>query len=472
MTSIRRVYIALLLGFAMVFAGLLLVMGLLLQELNSLRPDARDNFVWYAGRFDHERLMLIQALDGYIHKSSDTADFELVTDRYDIFFSRTQHSQEGPLGDQIAKLKNGNELLRRVGQTLKEIEPMLPAIERYEQAAYSQVRNQLERLGPDLRALSLDAMLQSVGETKKHQAALKHFMFLLVFLFAGLVLIGGALLVLLNTEKQRAQRMSEELDTRVKERTSELAAKNTQLERANEGLRQFAFVASHDLQEPLRKIKTFSSILSDELKGELSANASHAISVISNSSDRLRRLVTDLLEYSRVSNRALSVEATDLDRLVRDVIHDLSVQITEANAVINIASLPWLKADPLQMRQLFQNLLTNALKYRSPDRRCSITIDAQQEVGAELTISVRDNGLGFSSEHRNKIMEPFQRLHPGGLETGTGIGLAICSRIAQRHGWTLTAESEPNKGATFSLHIHNQGQFSPPPGSTARDVAA
>ncbi len=224
-----------------------------------------------------------------------------------------------------------------------------------------------------------------------------------------------------------------------------------QLDRSNHELELFAYVASHDLQEPLRKISSFTKLLAEDYQGHLDAEADEYIAYIIDGAARMQNLIDDLLTYSRVSRDELRKEPTDLGAVVAQVLEDLSVTIEENNAAIAASSLPTVQANPRQMAQLLQNLISNGIKFHgeAPPR---IQIEAQLQTDQWL-ICVRDNGIGINPKFAGRIFEIFQRLHSRAEYVGTGIGLAICRKIVERHGGRIWVESELGQGATFYFTI-------------------
>lgn len=226
----------------------------------------------------------------------------------------------------------------------------------------------------------------------------------------------------------------------------------------NRELQDFAYVASHDLQEPLRKIQAFSDRLQSRLREVLDASSRDYLQRMGDAASRMQTLIDDLLAYSRVGTRAVEPAAVDLAAELVTVLDDLDTRIQEAGAAVEVAALPTLQADASQMRQLLQNLLTNALKFRSEDRPCRIRLSAQalgEGIGPveRWEIRVQDNGIGFDPAYAERIFAPFQRLHPRNIYAGTGIGLAIVRRIVERHGGTIHAESESGKGTSFFIRL-------------------
>lgn len=254
---------------------------------------------------------------------------------------------------------------------------------------------------------------------------------------------------------------NELLEHRVKERTRELQQMNEELESSNIELQQFASVASHDLKEPLRKIHMFSNLIRDKYCAQIDQGAVNYLERIINSSARMTTLVNDLLSFSRLSVNHL-FKPTDLNSLLKDILADLELIIQEKNAVINIGNLPEIEAVPGQMRQVFQNLLSNALKFSRKDVAPVISVKSDMvasksfdspaaNTGSYCRIVIADNGIGFDEQYRDKIFTIFQRLHTKEKYEGTGIGLAITKKIIDKHNGLITANSVENEGSKFIL---------------------
>jgi PAS domain S-box-containing protein len=225
------------------------------------------------------------------------------------------------------------------------------------------------------------------------------------------------------------------------------------LRQSNEELQQFAFAASHDLQEPLRNISTFAQLLARRFQHKIDAEADEYIAYVVDGAKRMTSLVRDLLNFSRISKRETPVFRISTELLVQSVLDNLRVSISESDALITYDSLPEVMGNPAQLSQVFQNLIGNAIKYRDPERRLTIHIGAV-ESPSEWIFSVRDNGQGFDSVYADRVFGVFHRLH-GRDVPGTGIGLSICKRIVEQHGGHIWAVSESGKGATFSFTLPN-----------------
>ncbi|MGC8494552.1 MAG: ATP-binding protein [Syntrophobacteraceae bacterium] len=240
----------------------------------------------------------------------------------------------------------------------------------------------------------------------------------------------------------------------VKRRKSEeeLRVHAARLEVINQELEDFAFIASHDLQEPLRKIQTFCDLTMKKCGPLMDSAGKQYLDTVIDSAGRMRRLLRDLLRFSRVANGPEAVQRVDLCELARAAADIFAQTLEQTGGKIEIQNMPAIEADATLMLQLFQNLIDNALKYHgeaNPRIRFSGDLDRQ----GTCEIVVEDNGIGFDRDHAERIFKPFQRLHKPGEYEGTGMGLAICRKIAERHGGSIIAESEPGRGARFIIRL-------------------
>ena len=240
------------------------------------------------------------------------------------------------------------------------------------------------------------------------------------------------------------KRMAEALEIHVEK----LARSNAELER-------FAYVASHDLQEPLRMVASFTQLLAKRYSGRLDETADRYIDFAVDGARRMQQLIVDLLAYSRVNSQELDLRQTECEAVVQTVLRNLSAAIDESGAVIERDPLPVLTADAAQLGQLFQNLIGNAIKFRGP-APLRIRIAAADN-GPHWLFSVQDNGIGIDPRHSGRIFQIFQRLHTREAYPGTGIGLAVCQKVAERHGGKIWVESEPGLGSTFRFTIRKPG---------------
>ncbi|WP_242695650.1 MEDS domain-containing protein [Halomontanus rarus] len=224
-----------------------------------------------------------------------------------------------------------------------------------------------------------------------------------------------------------------------------------QLEESNERLEQFAYAASHDLQEPLRMVTSYLQLLENRYGESFDEEGEEFVEFAVDGTNRMREMIDGLLEYSRVETQGEPVEPVELDRILGNVLNDLQIQIEEANATITTEQLPRVEGDASQLRQVFQNLITNAITY-SGDEPPRVHVDAERR-GGRWIISVHDDGIGIDPENQDRVFTVFDRLHSREEYEGTGIGLALCQRIIERHGGEIWVESEPECGSTFFFTV-------------------
>jgi signal transduction histidine kinase len=323
----------------------------------------------------------------------------------------------------------------------------------------------------------------------------------LTFAIVSLVafILVASIYALLNLDIKRRQRTAEALqeakdllEARVEQRTEQLQILNEslreeivertkaeekleqftrELERSNRELQDFAFVASHDLQEPLRKIQAFGDRLRLKYGEALKDDGKDYLERMQNAARRMHILINDLLTYSRVTSKAQPFVTVNLDNIARDVVNDLEVRIQQTSGKVIVDSLPAIEAEPVQMRQLLQNLIGNALKFRQPDVSPIVKVSSRMLNGDEANLpdskaeqayelQIADNGIGFDEKYLDRIFTPFQRLHSRNDYEGTGMGLAVCRKIVERHGGTITARSAVGQGTTFIVilpAIQNEG---------------
>jgi PAS domain S-box-containing protein len=242
-----------------------------------------------------------------------------------------------------------------------------------------------------------------------------------------------------------------EFENALAELNEKLMGQTKELQRSNEELEQFAYVASHDLQEPLRSIGSYCQLLQRRYKGKLDKDADEFIGFAVDGAKRMQVLINDLLKYSRVGTRGKAFESVDCNQLVREAISNLRQAIEDAGAEVTADELPTLDGDAVQLGQLFQNLIANAIKFHGAEPP-KVHVSAHAENG-EIVLSVRDNGIGIDPRHAERIFQIFQRLHERGKYPGTGIGLAVCKKIVTRHGGRIWVESVPGQGSDFRFTL-------------------
>ena len=301
------------------------------------------------------------------------------------------------------------------------------------------------------------------------------------------VVIGLLLLVLMSlvtvyvvrlnrvlTERtSELEEVRENLEDRVRERTAELASANSELQaeiadrerarrererlvadlaRSNTELEQFAYVASHDLQEPIRMVSSYVALLDRKYHGELDDKADLYIHFAIDGAQRMHKLINGLLEYSRVMRRTAVFKTVDMNTVFSNAVANLAVLIAEAGAAVTKDDLPSVSGDETQLVQLLQNLISNGIKFRKENLPPSVHISARRD-GPDWVFSIRDNGIGIERQHFDRVFQIFQRLHSRSEYPGTGIGLSICKRIIDHHRGRIWIESVPGEGTTFFFTI-------------------
>jgi PAS domain S-box-containing protein len=252
----------------------------------------------------------------------------------------------------------------------------------------------------------------------------------------------GETLIISNIRDVTARKIA---DAQLREVAADLARSNAELE-------HFAYVASHDLQEPLRMVASFTQLLARRYRGKLDEDADEFIGFAVDGARRMQELINDLLTYSRAGTRAFQLELVDTSQLVDRVVSDLAAAIAEAGASVTRDTLPTVMGDATQLHQVFQNLIANGIKFRRPEERPWVHISATHAPGP-WTFGVSDNGIGIEPQYQERIFALFQRLHTRADYPGTGIGLAICKKIIERHSGQIWVESEPGLGTTFRFTL-------------------
>lgn len=289
----------------------------------------------------------------------------------------------------------------------------------------------------------------------------RNFRLLVPFLIVGFGI--GLIASILNFIAVRHfEKAQDESNTKIQQYQDQLKEQIINLDRVNKDLEQFSYVASHDLQEPLRKIISFGELLQETNKKNLDEEGRMYVDKIMSSSGRMRVLIQDLLNYSRAGRSSLEEKPIDLNKVLTEVTEDLALMIKESNTIMHIEALPTVPGNFTLMKQVFQNLVTNAIKFASPERtpEVSVKVEALDEKAFEVMpdksgrtlytlISIADNGIGFNASYADKIFVIFQRLHSRDQYEGTGIGLAICKKIIENQGGKIWAISEIDKGSRF-----------------------
>jgi len=268
-----------------------------------------------------------------------------------------------------------------------------------------------------------------------------------------------------KTQLQHQKNFNAELEKKVKERTVELEDTNISLEKMNKELQSFAYISSHDLQEPLRKIQTFASLIAEKEIDSLTTVGKDYFNRMRNAAERMQTLINDLLAYSRADNDIRKFEITDLKAIIESVKDDLTEELHSKNGIVAIGEMCDVNIIPFQFRQLMYNLISNAIKFTKPDQAPLIEIRSQIAEGKFLKnknllpnsyychITITDNGIGFPQEYNERIFELFQRLHSRTVYDGTGIGLAIVKKIIDNHNGYIAAKGELDQGATFDIFL-------------------
>jgi signal transduction histidine kinase len=287
------------------------------------------------------------------------------------------------------------------------------------------------------------------------------------FLFCGArgaAYVGG--IAVDFTVQQRAQQQLREYAATTEEACRAMERANDELRRKNQELDEFTFVASHELQEPLRKMTSFSTLLAKDAGGGLSAAARHDLDFITDAAKRMQTLIQDLLSFSRTGRAAMKREHIPLQQCVDRALIGLATRIEDTGASIERDPLPVVCGDPTLLTQLYQNLIGNALKFVPPGRAPHIRLTCEYPEGKPV-LGVQDNGIGIKPEYCEQIFAPFKRLHARGEYEGSGIGLSICRKAVERHGGTLWVESQPGEGSHFRFTLDSAQEVNAWESSTA-----
>ncbi len=347
---------------------------------------------------------------------------------------------------------------------------------------FSKVMAQFERRSADVANminLARDIETKAREEIFLHEEKLRNAESILIIVFIGLIgmtfllTLWGAKLYEGYAEVRESanlamEEMNQELEKRVQLRTSELQEAVRELKRSNADLERFAYSASHDLQEPIRLISGYVSMLSRKYTGKLDETANQYIQYAINNAQRMQDLINDLLSFSSIHFEHgvfREISLSDVARLARTY---LDVMIQEYQATIEIDELPSIVGDKHQIERVFRGLFSNAIKFRHPDRPLLVQVSSKI-VNEELVISVKDNGIGFDQKHADSIFELFARLHPRGRFPGTGTGLAIARKVVELHDGRIWVASTPNTGSVFSFSLPIKGPDSQPWDSDVMD---
>jgi light-regulated signal transduction histidine kinase (bacteriophytochrome) len=252
-------------------------------------------------------------------------------------------------------------------------------------------------------------------------------------------------------QRRRRSPSYDELVELLRDRTSELERANESLERSNAEFKRFAYVVSHDLKEPLNTISAFAGLLEEDYKESLGETADMYIGFMVDGAERMRRLIGDLLDYSRMGPGQGNLEPVDLGEMIDSVIEDLGAVIRESGAAISRGAMPTLQVNPAQMRRVFQNLLANSVKFHGRDAPRVLLAARRQE--DTWLFTVEDNGIGIAEKHLECVFDVFRRLHRRDAYEGTGIGLSICRRVVEGQGGRIWVESSPGAGSTFCFTL-------------------
>lgn len=260
---------------------------------------------------------------------------------------------------------------------------------------------------------------------------------------------------LYTTGKNREELIGKNLfDILPSQHLSQIEQMNEKLLHSNEELEQIVYIASHDLQQPLRTISNYIELIKEEYEGSIEENVNQYLRFIANSAVKMRNLIKDLLDYSRVGAK-INVETVDTNIVMKDVIEDLAASITEKNAKITYHDLPVIMGDNIKMHQLFQNLLSNAIKFHRKDITPEIKVEVEKTDNGNI-FSIIDNGIGIEHEYLSRLFVIFKRLHNDREYPGTGIGLAICKKIVLLHGGKIWVDSVPYEGSAFRFFLPNE----------------
>ncbi|NUO03397.1 MAG: tetratricopeptide repeat protein [Saprospiraceae bacterium] len=372
------------------------------------------------------------------------------------------HLQQGEFDEAIRQLNAGLDLAKASNSKNREAELLTILGEAYEKAGRPAQSILSLRHAADLKdSILSETIVRELGEKKESYELVKKEREIAVLtkereisrlrtIIFGII---AAFLLLVGWQLWRQNRIEKRSNALLQEKSDYIDGQNQLLKLANSELQQFAHVASHDLREPLRTIGSFSTMLSRHLDSKFDDEAREYQGFIQDGVKRMQRLLDDLLDYARIDHKENEREVTDLSRVAGEAMLNLKNQIESNQATVEVQPLPTIRVFPRQMVQVFQNLISNAIKYRSeapPHIRISAVFSPQDN---QHTFAVSDNGIGMEQANLERIFNMFVRLHSQGKYEGTGIGLATCKKIIERHGGKIWVESTPGKGSTFYFSI-------------------
>lgn len=372
--------------------------------------------------------------------------------------------------DNPSQMERIGQLRNRLDEVLSNIETMLRARASGDQHQAISLIEQINPIADELFLLTRNAeeeeqrlLNERIGMRREMEGKLM-IAFVVALLLNFMFIVWGAGLyrqyIEMRDESERSmQQANRELEQRVQERTSKLSNAVAELQRSNADLERFAYSASHDLQEPIRIVGSYVSLLANRYQGKLDANAEQYIRYAVSGAQRMQDLINDLLNFSMINRETLKVAEVNLSIPARSAIDYLANVMEECNAAVELEELPTAIADPRQMERVFRGLFSNAMKFRHPDRAPHIRIEATTNQDGHV-ICVSDNGIGFEQRFADNIFDLFSRLHPRGRYPGTGIGLATARRIVELHGGKIWARSNLNEGSKFFFFLPING---PPP---------
>lgn len=363
------------------------------------------------------------------------------------------------------------ELNDLVAQKLREMSQIILHVDQSENRRALRIINTDEGLKRSREIMSLIAEMEGIESDllaqNRFKAEKKSFLLastLLITNLLGLLLTGVIFYITVrhhrrtDAMKQALEEINQNLEHKVEERTATLTRYSEELERSNKELEDFAFVASHDLQEPLRKIRAFGDRLLKRYGESLGEQGADYIRRMYAASERMSLLIDDLLSFSRVTTKQKPFVAADLNAVIDSVMDSLEIAIENSQAVIETENLPIIEADESQFQQVFSNLISNSIKFMQEGKAPHIRITGETltdppDAREWVCIKVVDNGIGFDQQYEERIFNLFQRLHGKDSYTGTGIGLALCKKIIERHGGSISAQSSEGEGSTFTIYL-------------------